>query len=333
MIACDIHGKNHHKEGSFGSHVMWLDLVLSDGSIVRCSPQENRELLASTIGGMGLTGVILRCCVRMRRIETAYIRQRCVIAKDLAAVLEAFETSSDWTYSVAWIDCLARGDNLGRSVLYLGEHAKVEELPADKRATPLHPKRKLRLSVPTELPISAFNALTIKLFNELYFRRAQLRSPDAILDYDSYFYPLDSILNWNRLYGYKGFVQHQSVLPLSTSRQGLTEILQLTSDFNAGSFLAVLKLFGTQEGVLSFPAHGYTLALDFPWSRKTATLLDRIDEVVLRQGGHVYLAKDARVSRAAFERMQPNLETFRLERKRTGAGRVFRSVQSERLGL
>lgn len=333
MIACDVHGKNHHRDGSFGQHVIWLDLVSGDGSIVRCSPQENRELFASTIGGMGLTGVIVRCCIRMVRIETAYIRQRCVTANNLASVLEGFESSGDWTYSVAWIDCLARGGQLGRSVLYLGEHAKVQDLPLSKRAAPLHPKRKLRLSVPMELPISAFNALTIKVFNEVYFRRAQMRSPDAVLDYDGYFYPLDSILNWNRLYGYRGFVQHQSVLPLATSRQGLSEMLQLTSDFNAGSFLAVLKLFGAQEGVLSFPAHGYTLALDFPWSAKTAALLNRLDEVVLRHGGHVYLAKDARVSRAAFERMQPNLESFRLQRARSGAGRVFRSVQSERLGL
>jgi FAD/FMN-containing dehydrogenase len=333
MIACDVHGKNHHKDGSFGNHVLWLDLVTSNGAVVRCSRAENADLFAHTIGGMGLTGVIVRCCVRLLPIETAYIRQHQIIAENLDQALAAFESALDWTYSVAWIDCLAGGSKLGRSVVYLGEHAKVHELPPRLRSAPLSVPAKLPLAVPFELPFSALNRYTVQAFNELYFRRAKARSSDLVLSYDPYFYPLDSIRSWNRLYGYRGFVQYQCVLPLKTSREGLTELLELTSKTRTGSFLGVLKLFGSQDGVLSFPLHGYTLTLDFPWSDKTAKLLRRFDDIVARHGGRLYLAKDARLPRDIFERTQPNLERFRGLRASSGAGRVFNSLQSQRLGL
>jgi FAD/FMN-containing dehydrogenase len=331
MVAADVHGKNHHKDGSLGSHVLWLDVMVDDGRVERCSPEENVELFADTVGGMGLTGVILRCCLRLARIETAFIRQRTIVAGNLAEAMDAFEHSLDWTYSMAWIDCLATGAALGRSVIYLGEHAKPGELPEKRAAAPLRPKPRRLLSVPFDLPLSPLNYVTVRAFNACYFRAPLLRPAEAVVDYDTFFYPLDSILHWHRLYGVRGFVQYQCVLPFETSRSGLTQLLELASRSKMGSFLGVLKLFGPQEGVLSFPMRGYTLALDFPWSAKTANLLLRFDEIVLAHGGRLYLAKDARLPREHFDKMQSNVESFRRRRARTS--RVFRSLQSQRLGL
>ena len=333
MIACDVHGRNHREVGSFGRHVLWLDLVLADGAVVRCSPSENSDAFTSTIGGMGLTGVILRCCLRLVRIKSAYIHQRSIVANNLSEILSAFERSTDSTYSVAWIDCLASGDRLGRSVLYLGEHAKADEVSVRDRAAPLRLRGKRSISIPFELPVTPLNYATVWAFNECYYRMAKLKPAERILDYDAYCYPLDSILHWNRLYGRRGFVQYQCVLPFETSRQGLTELLQTISESKSGSFLGVLKLFGRHAGALSFPLYGYTLALDFPWSAKTAALLNRLDQIVLRHRGRLYLAKDARLSRDAFEGMQANLDRFRQQRSTNRLAQVFHSHQSQRLGL
>ncbi|HZH25742.1 MAG TPA: FAD-binding oxidoreductase [Azospirillaceae bacterium] len=331
MIAADVHGKNHHKAGSFGDHVVGLDLLMADGRIVTCGPDQRPDLFHATRGGMGLTGVILRASVRLIPIETAYIRQETLRANDLDEIMGLFEASAGWTYSVAWIDCLARGARLGRSVLYRGEHARADDLPPDMRADPMSVKRKRSLTVPLDLPGFTLNRWTVGAFNELYWRRGVPR--ETLVDYDTFFYPLDAILEWNRIYGRSGFVQYQCVLPKAASAAGLRSLLQTIAAAGNASFLAVLKLFGSQEGMMSFPMEGYTLALDFPASSATMGLLLDLDAIVADHGGRLYLAKDARMGASMLRRGYPAIDRFQALRAAAGLDQVFRSAQSERLGL
>jgi decaprenylphospho-beta-D-ribofuranose 2-oxidase len=330
MVAADVHGKNHHAAGCFGDHVEWIELALADGSVVRCGPGGNAGLFAATRGGMGLTGVILSACFRLIPVETAHIRQRTLRAANLAEVMALFEESQGWTYSVAWIDCLARGASLGRSLLYLGEHARRAELPAHLAGPPAAISRQPR-RVPVDFPGFALNRWSVRGFNALYFRKG--RPGEAFIDYDTYFYPLDALLEWNRIYGRSGFVQYQCVLPKAASAAGLSQILDLVAAEGSGSFLAVLKLFGAASGMLSFPMEGYTLALDFRATPAALALLDRLDDVVGAHGGRVYLAKDARVKADAVRRGYPELEAFRAMRRQVDPGGKFSSLLSRRLEL
>ncbi|MEO0823096.1 MAG: FAD-binding oxidoreductase [Pseudomonadota bacterium] len=336
MIAADVHGKNHHVAGSFGDHVHFLDLVSADGTVLRCSSQENEELFRMTIGGMGLTGHILRAAFRLIPIESAWIRQETVVAPDLDAAIDVFESRMDATYSVAWIDCLSSGKALGRSLIYLGEHARPEDLTRDRRSSPFHVAKRKVKSIPIDAPSWALNGLTVRAFNALYYR-AGVRAPQSqLLDWDSYFYPLDAVLGWNRIYGRSGFAQYQFVLPLETSREGMREVLEAISAANLGSFLAVLKRFGAgaADRPLSFPMEGYTLALDFSLSSASLTLMDRLDEIVEAHGGRLYLAKDSRMSQRSFETgYGGQAEEYRRFRNRTGADRAFGSLMSRRLAL
>lgn len=332
MIASDVHGKNHHGAGSFCDHVEWLDLDIGDGEVRRCSAEENPDLFAATCGGMGLTGVIVRACVRLLPIESAYIRQRTIRVPDLDAALAMFEETQAATYSVAWIDCMARGSSLGRSVILLGEHARRYELDARQRAAPLDcPPRKPK-TVPIDFPEFALSGFIVRMFNHLYY--ATQRPGDALVAYDPYFYPLDALFEWNRIYGRRGFVQYQSVLPLAESAQGMRRLLEAISAAGAGSFLAVLKRMGRQSfGMLSFPMEGYTLALDFPASPENLGLLARLDAITAEHGGRVYLAKDACVAPQYFAVGYPRLAEFRDLRQRYGLDRRFSSLLSQRLGI
>jgi decaprenylphospho-beta-D-ribofuranose 2-oxidase len=328
MIAADVHGKNHHVAGSFGRHVAWLDLMLADGQVVRYSSQENQELFAATIGGMGLTGLILRAAFPLTRVETAFIRQDTRKAANLAEAMEIFEATASATYSVAWIDCLAQGEHLGRSLILLGEHLARADTPVDLREPPAIAARP-RLTVPVDLPSLALNRWSVRAFNELYYRRG--RPGTAIVPLEPYFYPLDAIGAWNRIYGSRGFLQYQFVLPKSASREGMARILRRVAEHGSASFLAVLKLFGPQDGLLSFPMEGYTLALDMPASIGNLNLMQELDAMVEDYGGRLYLAKDARTSPASIRRGYPALARFLAVRNRVDPERRFRSVQSERL--
>lgn len=332
MIASDVHGKNHHGAGSFCDHVEWLDLDTGEGELRRCSQQENADLFAATCGGMGLTGVIVRACVRLVPIESAYMRQRTIRVSDLDQALALFEDAHAATYSVAWIDCMARGSSLGRSVILLGEHARRYELDSRRRVTPLaRPARKPK-TVPIDFPEFALSGFNVRMFNHLYY--AAQRPGDALVAYDPYFYPLDALLEWNRIYGRRGFVQYQSVLPLATSATGMRRLLEAISAAGAGSFLAVLKRMGPQSfGMLSFPMEGYTLALDFPASPDNLALLARLDAITAEHGGRVYLAKDACVAPQYFAAGYPRLGEFRDLRQRYGLDRRFSSLLSQRLGI
>lgn len=330
-IAADVHGKNHHKDGSFADHVDSLDLLLEDGRVVACGPDHEPELFAATRGGMGLTGTILRATLRLRPVATAWIRQETVRAPDLDTIMGLFEASADWTYTVAWIDCLARGARLGRSLLFRGEHAEVEELPAARRDRPLAPPRHRSIPVPCDAPPGALNRWTVRAFNEVYYRMGTPGT--AIVGAWPFFYPLDSLLEWNRIYGGAGFVQYQCVLPKSASAVGIRALLEAIARSGRGSFLAVLKLFGKQNGLVSFPMEGYTLALDFPANAPTFGFLNELDAIVADHGGRLYLAKDARMGAGLLHGGYPGLAAFRDIRARWNPAGTFRSHQAERLAL
>ncbi|MEQ8335443.1 FAD-binding oxidoreductase [Nisaea sp.] len=333
MIAADVHGKNHHKDGSFRECVDWIDIMDADGAIRRCSRAEHAELFDCTLGGMGLTGIILRAAIRLRPVETGWIRQTTIPAPDLKAAMEVFEQSVDAAYSVAWIDCLGTGSSLGRSLVMLGEHAGLAELPANRSGQPFAIPLKRPLSIPCDLPAFLLNPLTVRAFNELYYRAGASHAGERLVDWDSYFYPLDAIQRWNRLYGRKGFAQFQCVLPLERSEDGLTKLLEATSGAGAGSFLAVLKRFGAQESPFSFPMEGYTLALDFPVHRRTLALLDVLDRITIEHGGRFYLAKDSRMTAGTLRAADARTDAFMQRRDdRAWSGR-FHSSQAERLSL
>jgi FAD/FMN-containing dehydrogenase len=331
-IASDVHGKNHHRAGSFSNHLHHLDLLLADGRVLTCSRTENAALFQATCGGMGLTGLVLRAAFTLQPIETAFIVQETVRAPDLDAIMDLFEASAGWTYSMARIDCLARGRKLGRSVLFRGEHARLGDLAGTRHAAaPLDPPRHRRLTMPVDLPGFVLNPFTVRLFNACYFAKARPGVHRALIDYDPFFSPLDGIRHWNRIYGRRGFTQYQFVLPRAASHAGLTRILEEIARRGQGSFLAVLKLFGPQEGLISFPREGYTLALDFPVAPGLFDFLDGLDRIVLDHGGRLYLTKDARMSRAAFVQGYPGARTFEALKHRVDPRGRFQSLQSKRL--
>ena len=328
MIAADVHGKNHHASGSFGNHVEWIELLLADGQVVTCSQTEQAELFAATCGGMGLTGVILSAAIRLMPIGTAHIRQETLRATALPETMALCEASVDATYAVAWIDCLARGASLGRSLIYRGEHAQRVEMPGGMLDVP----RRTVKRVPVDLPGCMLNRWSVRAFNELYYRRA--RPGTALIDYDRFFYPLDSILDWNRIYGRRGFVQYQCVIPKAASASALEALLKRISSAGTGSFLAVLKLLGPEGfGLMSFPLEGYTLALDFPVSRASLALLDELDAIVADHAGRIYLAKDACTSSALIRKGYPRLPQFLAVRQRVDPSGKFASLQSRRLEI
>lgn len=331
-IAADIHGKNHHKEGSFSNHLLSFTLFTDKQGVLTCSRHENPDLFWATCGGMGLTGVILEATFQLKKIETSSIRQEAIAANNLKELMEAFESSADWTYTVAWLDCFANGEATGKGVLFRGEHALKNELPVN--AQNLNIPKKLKLNIPFFLPAFTLNRLSIKAFNFLYYRLQTSKPNPHFVDYDSFFYPLDSIHNWNRMYGRKGFTQYQLLLPKNVSYEGISEILEIVNKSNYGSFLVVLKLFGKQEQkYLGFPSEGYTLTLDFPINKKVLAMLDELDKIVTKYGGKVYLAKDVRVDKETFKTMYQDLEGFQNVLKTINPEEKFSSLLSKRVGL
>ena len=311
-VAADVHGKNHHHEGSFGDHVLSLELILGDSSRLTCSADENSELFWATMGGMGLTSIIGEVTIQLIAIQSAHMMVQHHAAKNLQQLFEHLENPAlDDRYAVAWIDSLADSKNLGRGIAMFGHHAGAHEIPADF-GDALTIKTARTHSILFDLPGWALNPLSIGAFNALYYRRAGNKQQPFLTGYDPYFYPLDAVHNWNRLYGKRGFVQYQCVIPQHTAFDGISALLQKLSDSRRPSFLAVLKRFGAQgRGMLSFPLAGYTLALDLPIRDEGLfVLLNRLDEIVLQHGGRVYLAKDARLAAASFRAMYPRYEEW-----------------------
>jgi FAD/FMN-containing dehydrogenase len=335
MIASDVHGKNHHKDGGFGEYVEQLMLALPDGSTIRCSRDENPELLMATIGGMGLTGTILEATMRLRPIETGWMRQKTVVAPSLDDALRVLKEMGEATYSVAWIDCLARGASLGRSLIFTAEHATLQDMDRLRPSAEAFPSsRPGRLSVPFALPSFTLNRLSVSTFNEMYYRIGAMKAGyPHLVHWAPYFFPLDGIGNWNRIYGSRGFVQYQCVIPTAKAQSVLGTILERISHRGTASFLAVLKQMGPSYGDLSFPLEGFTLTLDLPVSANMFPLLDELDRSVVKAGGRLYLAKDARQSPATFEASYPGLSRFRSIRRSIGAAGRISSRLSTRLGI
>ena len=332
IIAADVHGKNHHRDGSLAGFIDWIDLLGGDGTIRRCSRTEHAELFEWTIGGMGLTGIIVRAAMRLRAVETGWIRQTMIPAANLDAALAAFEAAEDATYSVAWVDCLARGSAVGRSLVMLGEHASLAELTPRQAADPFAMRAKSPKRMPLDAPGFLLNRFSVTAFNRLYHAKGKASCGTGLVGWQPYFYPLDAILEWNRIYGKRGFMQFQTVLPPGRSRAGLAALLEATATSGSGSFLAVLKRMGPGRGGISFPMDGHTLTLDFPVRPDTLALMERLDAIALGHGGRFYLAKDARMSAATLARSDPRMEDFRDFRATAAPGR-FGSAQSQRLDL
>jgi len=329
-IAADVHGKNHHGEGGFGRYVDSILLRTGAGETIEASREQNSDAFFATVGGMGLTGVILEATMRLRRVETGWIRERVISASDLDAAMRALEAGDSATYSVAWIDCVARGRDLGRSLIYLGEHARAGELAQGAGRFPVG--KDPGIAVPIDLPSTTLNRTSIRAFNELYYRMGARRAGgERVVSLYPYFFPLDSIADWNRIYGKRGFLQHQCVIPAVRAREVLGEILERVSKRGDASFLAVLKKLSHGDGLLSFPLPGYTLALDFPVKGDILNFLDEIDRLVVAAGGRIYLAKDARQSRATFQASYPALSRFNAIRKALDPACNIRSKLSQRL--
>ncbi|WP_416223102.1 FAD-binding protein [Tianweitania sp.] len=300
-IANDIHGKNHHRAGTFGCHVESLVLLRSDGEVRHCSPKTNADLFAATIGGMGLTGLILSATIRLMRVPSLAIDQTATAFRNLDEFFDlAPEGDRTSTYAVAWIDQMASGKQAGRGVLLAGNHAEDSAFATAK------PGRLLR--VPFQPPISVLNRPFIRVFNGAY-RWKQGRTKQSRVGYQSYFFPLDGVRDWNRLYGPRGLLQHQSVVPEDAAREAIPALLAAGRDESHASFLTVLKRFGDRpsRGLLSFPRPGYTLTLDFSdGGAPTRKLFERLDAITVDAGGAVNPYKDARMSPAVFERSFPN---------------------------
>lgn len=305
-IANDIHGKNHHSAGTFGHYVPRFELERSNGERLICSDTENEGMYRATIGGLGLTGIITWADVQLRKIESAYIDMESVKTRDLDDFFAVTEESDEgYEYTVSWLDCQAKGDALGRGIFMRGNHSVTkQELVAHN-----DPK----LKVPIECPDFLLNPLSMKAFNFAYYNKLTKRITPSTPHYEPFFYPLDAIDDWNRIYGKRGFFQYQFVVPFSEGQVHTRRLLELIAESGQGSFLAVLKTFGHRPspGILSFPRPGVTVALDFPNTGDSIRkLFHKLDEQVLEAGGAIYPAKDARMPRAVFEASFPNWQDF-----------------------
>lgn len=304
-VANDVHGKNHHLAGSFGHHLRRIGLRRSDGTLIECSPECEEDLFRATIGGLGLTGLIEWVEIALIPIVSSMIEVENIRFPHLDAFFELAEDSAAWPYSVAWVDCLARGRRLGRGIFSRGRHSEIEGACASPR--------RHALTVPATPPFSLVNRASVTLFNEIYWLRpgASFKGRSSC---DSFFYPLDGIGRWNRVYGPRGFHQYQCVLPPEGARSGTSRLLEKIAASGQGSCLVVLKRLGDRPspGMLSFPMPGFTLALDFPNRGKdTLALMSALDETVAECGGRLYPAKDARMSPALFAAGYPGLGAFK----------------------
>ena len=333
-IASDIHGKSHHRDGGFSEHVLELELLTPNGERRVVPRSSDRDAFDAVAGGMGLAGVILEATLGLRRIETSRIAVDTERARDLDDLMARMESKDgSYRYSVAWIDCLARGAALGRSVLLRGDHARNRELSAADRVRPLALGRTPSLPAPPWAPSALLRGSTMRAFNELWFRRAPREERGRLQGLREFFHPLDAVRDWNRLYGRRGMLQYQFVVPFGAEAT-MRAVLERLSTAGVGSFLAVMKRMGEQAGLISFPMPGWTLTLDMPAAgAELATLLDGLDELVAAAGGRVYLAKDSRLRPELLESMYPDVGRWRELRARLDPDERMRSDLARRLGL
>jgi decaprenylphospho-beta-D-ribofuranose 2-oxidase len=327
MVACDVHGKNHHREGTFGRHVLSLTVRTGAGDVVRCSPDEHDDLFHATIGGMGLTGVILTVTLLLARVPSMAIVEECERAEDIDQSLDALKSASaQWPMTAGWIDCLASGRHMGRGVVFRGRWAEPNEVPPSPRSLPRN------LSVPIDVPGWLLSEPTVRAFNALIYWRYGVRGRSAIVHPYTFLYPLDAVSHWTRLYGSRGFTQYQCVLPDGSGRAAVTRLLSVLTRRGGASFLTVIKDCGAEgSGLLSFPRPGISIAVDLPMRHGTQALVDALNEVVIAEGGRIYLAKDALTRREHFQAMEPRLDAFLAVRRKWDPEQRIRSAQSVRL--
>ena len=327
MVAADVHGKNHHRDGSFGNHVLRLRMRVADGRIVECSRDVEPELFRATIGGMGLTGHILEVECRLLRIPSPWIRVESERIRDIDRFIEALkEAGPHWPYTMGWIDCLSRGKSMGRGILAKGRWAEPEDAPS----SPPGPTR--RPAVPFVLPGFVVNRMSVRAFNALLYASHVPSVRRRLAHPESFFYPLDFIRDWNRLYGPRGFTQYQCVLPDAAGHGTARRFLDLLTRHGGASMLCVIKDCGAEgEGLLSFPRPGISIALDIPVRDGTQALVDALNELVIAEGGRVYLAKDAFTRAEHFRAMEPRLAAWTAVRRRWDPEGRIRSAQSVRL--
>lgn len=329
MVAADVHGKNHHVAGCFGEHVRALTLRLASGEVVECGPEQQAELFWATVGGMGLTGHILEVTVQMEAVASPWIYQESERVPNLEVFLDTLERDAGrFPYTVGWIDCVTRGRGMGRGIMIAGRWAQPSEAP--QRAPRFH----VGLRFPFELPAWTLNRLSIWAFNQLYYWKHWRKVLKQIVSPQTFFYPLDAVREWNKMYGRKGFTQYQCVLPKSSGLAGTRRLLQLLTRQGSASFLCVIKDCGAEgRGVLSFPHPGISIALDIPVRANTQSCIDALNELVLEEGGRIYLAKDAFSRPEHFQAMEPRLEAFRRVQATWDPEGKLESVQALRLGL
>jgi FAD/FMN-containing dehydrogenase len=327
MVAADVHGKNHHRDGCFGAHVSRLRMRVADGRILECSREEEPELFRATIGGMGLTGHVLEVEFRLPRVPSPWIAMESERIHDLDAFIEALkEAGPSWPYTMGWIDCLSRGALMGRGILMRGRWADPAEAPGEP------PRPKKRPSVPLVLPGWVINRWSVRAFNALFYRSHVPRLKRRLVDPETFLYPLDAIGHWNRMYGPGGFTQYQCVLPDAAGHGAARRFLDLLTQRGGASMLCVIKDCGPEgEGLLSFPKPGISIALDIPIRSDTQALVDALNELVIASGGRIYLAKDQFTRAEHYRAMEPRLpEWTRIRRAWDPEGRL-RSAQSVRL--
>jgi FAD/FMN-containing dehydrogenase len=327
MVAADVHGKSHHRTGCFGAHVTELKLRVADGRIVICGPELERDLFRATVGGMGLTGHILEVAFRMVRIASPWIWQESVRMRGIDEMVAGLkEASATWPMTAGWLDCLSRGPRLGRGILYRGRWAEPDEAPA----RPPRPKR--RLTIPFDFPAFVLGPLSIRAFNLLVYWSHWPRARRAIVHPESSFYPLDVLRGWNRMYGRRGLTQHQCVLPNEAGVDAVRRFLEVLVSRGGASFLCVIKDCGPEGvGMLSFPRPGTSIAIDIAVREDTPALIAALNACVIKEGGRIYLAKDAFTSAADFRAMEPRLPEFQRVRRRWDPEGRLRSAQSARL--
>ena len=327
MVAADVHGKNHHRDGTFGAHVRRLKMRLADGSVVWCSREDKSDLFLATVGGMGLTGHILEVEVVLERIPSPWIWAETERMSDLDSLLGGLKRAAEtWPFTVGWIDTLKRGRHMGRGLLIRGRWARPDEAPAAP------PAPKWRLPVPFELPSWVLNRATVRAFNFGFYRKQLRRLERGIAHPESFFHPLDVLLDWNKIYGPRGFTQYQCVIPGGVDE--VREFLALLTSEGVPSFLSVIKDCGAEgDGMLSFPMPGTSIALDIPVraGRTTADLVARLDELLIAAGGRIYLAKDAFTTARSYRAMEPRLDAWREVRRRWDPDGRFASAQSVRI--
>ena len=325
-ISADIHGKNHMVKGSFSNHIAEMDVMLSSGEVVNCSAAKNSELFFAVTGGMGLIAIILRAKIQLQKLESCYMTEKTVFVKSLSLVIEMMKNCSD-EFCVAWLDAFDKNIS---GIFSSANYATKQEASLAGKGKKIFMKQNFKFNIPFSFPFAILNAAGVNIYNKT--RKLTTRQGKKLRHIVDFHFPLDKIKNWNRLYGTAGMVQYQFVLPLENAEQGLKEIFSLMKLRHCESYLAVLKNFGEEgKGILSFPMKGLCLALDFPATEKYFSLMNEMDEVVMKYQGRFYLAKDARLSAEVFIKTQPRINEFLFLKRKYDKEKIFSSLQSRRL--